>query len=162
MPRYIDSMEGKNVNLFTVLMFAGMACVPDLKTICGAKFVDAYDGDTFNIDLPGQGHPVFTVNIPVRMLGIDAPEMDSKDPCELKKALEAKTFTKNILSGAKRIDLHFVQRDKYFRILAVPVVDGLSVPQQLADAKLAVGYDGATKPKVDWCSIPPKLQGEIK
>lgn len=137
----------------------GVSCVQDWHTICGAKFVDNYDGDTFSVNLPNVGYPIFTDNLPVRMLGIDAPEMDSIDPCEITVAKQAKDFTKNALSKAKKIDLQFVARDKYFRILAVPVLDGLSLPQQLVDAKLAVSYDGGTKLKIDWCSNPPKMKG---
>lgn len=145
------------MNLFTVLMFFGVGCVQDWKTICNVRFLDSYDGDTFTINLP-DGHPVFSQNLPVRMLGIDAPEMDSLDACEATKAKEAQVLTKSLLSKAKRLDLHFVQRDKYFRLLGVPVGDGLSIAQQLVDARLSVSYDGATKPKINWCTDPPTVK----
>jgi micrococcal nuclease len=144
--------------LFTVLMYMGVGCVQDYKTICGVRFIDSYDGDTFTVTIPNGGHPIFSDNIPIRMLGIDAPEMDSVDTCEIVKAKQAADMAKKILSTAKKIDLHDVARDKYFRLLAVPVVDGLSVPQQLIDARLAVGYAGDTKKKIDWCKTPPEIK----
>jgi len=149
------------MNLFTVLMFLGVSCVQDWRTICGVRFIENYDGDTLTVTIPNGGHPIFSDNIPVRMLGIDAPEMDSTSSCEAAKAKEAKELAFQLLSKAKKIDLQFVARDKYFRLLAVPVADGLSVPQQLIDAKLAVGYDGATKPKIDWCANPPKIKSAV-
>lgn len=145
------------MNLFTVLMFFGVSCVQDLKTICNIRFLENYDGDTFTINLP-DGHPVFSQNLPVRMLGIDAPEMDSLDACEVAKAKEAQALSKTLLSKAKRLDLYFVARDKYFRLLGVPIGDGLSIPQQLVDARLAIGYDGTTKPKINWCTDPPSVK----
>jgi len=144
------------MNLFTVLMFYGVSCVMDPKTICNVQFVENADGDTFTVNMPGQGHPVFTERIPVRILGIDAAEMSSTDPCELAVAAKGKEVLKRILVTAKRLDLQLVARDKYFRVLAVPVVDGLSVPQMMVDQRLAIGYDGSTKKKIDWCADPPK------
>lgn len=147
------------MNLFTVLMFVGVSCTNDWHTICGAKFIENYDADTFKVNLPGHGHEIFTQNLDIRILGIDAPEMDSLDKCEVEKAKEAREYSKLALTKAKKIDLHYVARDKYFRILAIPVLDGMSLAQLLVDAKLAVGYDGGTKQKIDWCTNPPRVKG---
>lgn len=150
--------ETPKMNLFTVLMFFGIACVPDLKTICNVQFVENSDGDTFTINLPGQGHPVFTDRLPVRILGIDAAEISSTDPCELAAAQKGKEVLKRLLVTAKRLDIQLVARDKYFRLLGVPVADGLSVAQAMVDQRLAIGYDGNTKPKINWCTDPPSIK----
>lgn len=152
------------MNPFTVLLYLGLGCTTDCRTICGVKLVSTYDGDTMTFNLP-QGsvpHPIFNLDMPVRMIGVDAPEMDSKSTCEAKKAVEAKNFTTDALQKAKSIHLFHLARDKYFRLLADVVVDGRSLNQRLVDAKLAVGYDGGTKLKVDWCKNPPVIQGVVE
>lgn len=132
-------------------IYLSLACTTDCRTICGAEVVAVHDGDTMTVNLPGQGHPIFTQGIGVRMLGVDAAEMDSKEPCEAQKAVEARDLTRSIVAKAKKVDLQLMARDKYFRVLADVVADGKSIGQQLLDKRLAVPYDGNTKPKVDWC-----------
>lgn len=139
------------MNPLVAAIYLSLACSTDCRTICAVEVLAVHDGDTFTVNLPGQGHPIFTKEIGVRMLGVDAPELDSKEPCEAKKAIEARDFSRNILTKAKKVDLQLMARDKYFRILSDVVADGKSVGQQLIDARLAVPYDGNTKPKRDWC-----------
>lgn len=143
------------MNPFQVLLYVGMICTTDARTMCGVKYLYNYDGDTAKFDLVGQGHPIFSANMDVRLHGIDAPEIDGKGPCEAKRAVEARDFARDIMMKAKRIDLQLLAKDKYFRLLADVVADGYSVAQKMVDAKLAIGYDGGTKLKVDWCKSPP-------
>lgn len=145
------------MNSLVPLIYLSMACVSDCRTICAVEIVSIYDGDTLSVNVPEFGHPIFTQNIGVRMLGVDAPEMDSKDPCEAKKALEARELTRVTLNKAKRINLQLMARDKYFRILADVVADGYSMGQKLLDAGLAWPYNGETKPKINWCGEKPAV-----
>ena len=66
-------------------------------------------------------------HIPVRVLGIDAPEIRGKCQLEKVKARKAKQYTVQALRTAKTIELRSIQRGKYFRILADVYVDGLRI-----------------------------------
>lgn len=114
------------------------------------KVVDVYDGDTIFVDIPG-AHPLFGKRIGVRILGIDTPEVRSKDSCEKKKGQEAKLVLEKTLHNASRVDIIDVQKDKYFRILGVVTADGKPVAEQLIKRKLAYPYHGEKKPVRDWC-----------
>ena len=98
---------------------------------------------------------VFGTNVPVRIVGIDTPELASKCSfpmerlSEVVKAKEAREFVKAMLSNAKEITLANVARDKYFRVLADVYVDGVSLSELLIENKLAFSYDGGTKRS--WC-----------
>lgn len=114
------------------------------------KVVEVYDGDTIFVDLPDQ-HPLFGRRMGVRILGIDTPEVRSKDACEKKKGLEAKAAVERLVRNAKSVEITKVQKDKYFRILGEVQVDGRSVAQELIQQKLAYAYHGERKVKRNWC-----------
>ena len=108
-----------------------------------------YDGDTCRFDLPGI-HPLFGENIPVRLAGVDTPEIRGRCAKEKRLALDARDRVRKLLADAQRIDLRDVARGKYFRIVARIEVDGIDLAEFLIDRDLAVRYDGGTKEK-DWC-----------
>lgn len=110
-----------------------------------------YDGDTITVNIP-EVHQLLGRQITVRILGIDAPERKSDDPCERNMAMKAQREVERLLSQARRIDLVNVQRDKYFRVLAEVYADDISVGKVLLKKGFAVPYDGGTKSKVDWCN----------
>lgn len=114
------------------------------------KFLDNYDGDTFNVNIP-RIHQFFGKKVPIRIKGIDAPERYSDSPCEKEKALEAKKVIHDLLVQASEIELRNTQRGKYFRIVADVYVDGKSLADELLYLGLAVPYDGGAKPFVNWC-----------
>jgi endonuclease YncB( thermonuclease family) len=88
----------------------------------------------------------------VRINGIDAPEIRSRDACEKARAIEAREFLKGILDKAARIDLVNVKKDKYFRLLADVQADGVDVGTEILQKKLARPYHGEAKTAFDWCS----------
>jgi micrococcal nuclease len=108
-----------------------------------------YDGDTCMISLPGV-HPLFGDHIPVRLAGIDTPEMKGKCNQEKLLAKQARDFIRAILSQAQRIELRKAERDKYFRVNALVVADDRDLSAFLIENGMAVPYDGGTKTK-DWC-----------
>lgn len=116
------------------------------------RFVGNYDGDTFTVNIPGIP-PLFGHKISVRIRGIDTPEITGKAPCEKERAQDAKRFVYNKLSTATSIQLHNVARDKYFRILADVILDGVTLSSLLIKSKLAIPYDGGAKESIDWCSL---------
>jgi len=115
----------------------------------GVIYRDNYDGDTIRFDIPGV-HPLLGKNIPVRVRGVDAPEIRARCPEEKALAQRAKAMVRERLSNATRIILMEVGRDKYFRIVAKVVADGMDVGEMLIDAGLAVPYDGGRK-LTGWC-----------
>ncbi len=128
------------------------SCEHDAGTFRCVRFEKNYDGDTITVQIPGV-HPLLGRDIPVRVYGIDTPEMRGKAPCEKERAKEARDLVRDVLTKAKQIELRNLQRDKYFRILAEVVADGVALRQKLIDAKLAYPYDGGTKAKVNWCQL---------
>ena len=122
------------------------------------RFIKNYDGDTITVDLQGQ-HPLFGDDIPVRIAGIDTPEIRGKCAQEKELAREAKTVVEEVLKKARRITLKNVQRGKYFRILADVQADKQNVADILIEKGLAVRYDGGTK-GFDWCGRTAKQMRE--
>ncbi len=127
-------------------------CAHDASTLRCVHYKRNYDGDTITFQIPGV-HPIIGRDISVRVFGIDTPEMKGKAPCEVARAREAKDLVTRLLQSARNIELRNIQRDKYFRILAEVVADGISVSERLIDAKLAYPYDGGTKRRVNWCQL---------
>lgn len=154
------------MNVWSSLIFASLIFAQDARAAAGpvldqncqherttfrcVKYIRNYDADTITFEIKGV-HPLFGENIPVRVAGIDTPEVATKNACEKETGRIAKKLIESVLKQAKRIDLINVERDKYFRILADVMVDGKSVKEILLKNQLAVAYDGGTKSKVDWC-----------
>ncbi len=130
------------------------SCRHDSKNFRCVKYVQNYDADTITFDIPNV-HALLGKEIRVRVRGVDAPEIRSKDSCGKTKAKQAKLEVEKFLRGAKRIDLKNVGRGKYFRIVADVVADGRSLTNYILTKKLGVPYDGGKKPKVNWCDPLP-------
>lgn len=113
--------------------------------------VKVYDADTIFVDIPGQ-HPLFGKRIGVRINGIDAPELRSRNRCEKTRAQEARNLLDQWVRQAGRVDIVNVQRDKYFRILGTVLLDGQSIAPALMSQGLAYLYTGGKKRQIDWCS----------
>jgi endonuclease YncB( thermonuclease family) len=114
-----------------------------------SEVTSIYDGDTFRVNIAGwpdiAGH-----HVPVRVFGIDTPEMKGKCPAEKEGAQKAKQFTVEKLRSGKKIELRNLRRDKYFRLLSEVYIDNNSLAEMLIKAGLAIPYDGTTKKS--WCN----------
>jgi endonuclease YncB( thermonuclease family) len=112
-------------------------------------FHGCHDGDTCTFTLPGVPPP-FGNQIPIRLAGVDTPEVHGK--CQREKALarQAQAVVTQLLSEAKQIELVDMRRDKYFRVLAGIRADGQDVARVLLQQGLAVPYGGGTK-TAKWC-----------
>ena len=102
-----------------------------------ANFISNYDGDTikFMVDL---GFGVWK-RTTVRLIGIDTPELRSKDEDTKKKAYAAKDFVFSKLADAKEIIVK-TKKDKtgkYGRYIADVVVGGESLVELLVLKGLA-------------------------
>ncbi len=127
-------------------------CTHDEKTFRCVKVLKNYDGDTITVNIPDVP-PLLGKNISVRVFGIDTPEVKTKNKCEKEAGRIAKNLVTSTLKNAKTVELHNVQRDKYFRILADVLVDGRSLKDILIKNNLAYEYDGGTKKHPDWCKV---------
>lgn len=110
-----------------------------------AKCVHVYDGDTIHtvFKLPNSHECHKWV---IRLMGIDTPEMKSKNTAEKAKATETRDFLRKMVLD-KIIILDCLDFDKYGRLLANIYLDGneKSINQTLIDNGFAKAYDGGTK-----------------
>ena len=121
---------------------------PQYGIVTVSKVISVYDGDTFRVDIDSLP-PIVGKNIPIRVNGVDTPEIRGKCLYEKNLALKARDFVRAKLANAKEIKLTNLQRGKYFRVVANVVVDGVSLEQELLDNKLAYEYSGGKK--LSWC-----------
>ena len=121
---------------------------PEYGTVIVSKVISVYDGDTFRVDIDSLP-PIVGKNIPIRLNGVDTPEIRGKCKYEKDLAIKARDFVRNKLANAKEIKLNNLQRGKYFRVVANVIVDGVSLEQELLENELAYKYSGGKK--TSWC-----------
>ena len=86
--------------------------------------------------------------MPIRISGIDCPEMrDKREEIKL-LALRARNFTEKKLKSGTVIKLRNMKRGKYFRIVADIEVDGVDLGQLLIREGLAKRYGGGKREKI--------------
>lgn len=135
--------------LIFLLAVAGCAANASYDMIHGVRAHSITDGDTFKVDVPGW-HPAVGHALPVRVRGIDTPEIYGKCDSERALAQEAKAFTELRVLSAQRILLRKIERDGFFRLVADVELDGEDLGEALIDADLGRAYDGKAK-RLGWC-----------
>ena len=138
--------------LLFFICFLGLFSVqaaPEYGTAIVSKVISVYDGDTFRVDIDSLP-PIVGKNIPIRLNGVDTPEIRGKCKYEKDLAIKARDFVRNKLANAKEIRLTKLQRGKYFRVVADVMIDGVSLEQELLDNALAYKYTGGKKSS--WCN----------
>ena len=138
----------KYLLLVVILAILPAQAAPQYGTVTVSKVISVYDGDTFRVNIDSLP-PIVGKNIPIRVNGVDTPEIRGKCQYEKNLALEARDFVRIKLTNAKEIKLTNLQRGKYFRVVANVVVDGVSLERELLDNKLAYKYSGGKK--LSWC-----------
>ena len=138
---------------FCILLVLCLCSVTSLAkaqygSVIVTKVINVYDGDTFRVDIDSLS-PIVGKNIPVRLEGVDTPEINGKCQYEKDLAIEARDFVRDKLSKAKEIKLNEIQRGKYFRVVAKVFIDGVSLEKELLDKDLAYKYKGGKK--INWC-----------
>lgn len=121
--------------------------VPPVKT---GIVIKVYDGDTITVAtrLPIKDSPLF--RFPVRLRGIDSPEIKGKTPEEVHLAKQSRDALNELIFG-KVVKLTNVDTEKYGRILADVYVNDIHVNQWMLDNKYAIEYDGGTKQRpAEW------------
>ncbi|WP_373000189.1 thermonuclease family protein [Marinobacter sp.] len=131
------------------LLLVSLPAFAEYGSAVVSEVTSIYDADTFRANISGWP-PIIGERAPIRVKGVDAPELRGKCESEKVQARKAKKFTVAKLRGARTIRLDELERGKYFRILAVVYVDGENLAQALINAGLARPYDGGTRQ--GWCS----------
>ena len=146
------SMNNMRKLLLVFILFLGAfsaQSAPEYGTVIVSKVISVYDGDTFRVDIDSLP-PIVGKNMPIRLNGVDTPEIQGKCQYEKDLALKARDFVRNKLANAKEIKLTKLQRGKYFRVVADVMIDGVSLEQELLENKLAYKYTGGKKSS--WCN----------
>ena len=114
------------------------------------KVVKVYDGDTitivtvlFNGDVSPKSE-LYKFN--VRILGIDTPELKTKNVGEKELGILAKNALSDMILN-KVVKLENVSYEKYGRILCNLFLDNVNVSEWLVSNNHAVVYNGGTKVK---------------
>ncbi len=99
-----------------------------------ARVISVIDGDTIDVDINGKKERV-------RMIGIDTPETVHPKKAVEKFGIQASDFTKKMLTG-KTVILEFgdEERDKYDRLLAYVILDGVNFNGELIRRGFAYAY----------------------
>lgn len=141
------------ISLVTLCLVLSMPVQAETIKIYQRNIISIYDGDTFIITKPKRScaFDVLCKSLPVRLLGIDTPEI--KGHCELEKikAKEARDYLVHRLKSGHNIQIRSVKRDKHFRIDGDLFIDGKNIAQEMIDKGLGVSYDGGRRG--GWCSL---------
>ena len=137
------------ISLIMLYNCIGFCCAQEneiFQNFNKVSLASVYDGDTFRVHLSCK-YGVFCRTIPIRVRGVDCPEIKGGSAETKTLAKQAKTFTKNFLKGGK-ILLRNCGRDKYFRLLCDVKVNGQNLGEELIKAGHAIPYDGGTKENI--------------
>lgn len=107
---------------------------------CQPTDLRIWDGDTFRVG-SHRGESV-------RILNIDAPEIEGRCRYETNLAQDSKRRLAVLLDG-QRVQIHRQNKDRYGRTLAVISVNGQDVGDQLVSEGQARTWSGRREP---WCS----------
>jgi len=77
--------------------------------------------------------------------------MRAKCFSEKTKAKLARDYLRTILASGEVIELHNIERGKYFRIVANLIVDGVDIGKLMIQKQLAREYKGKSK-QMGWCN----------
>lgn len=112
--------------------------------VTSGKVIKVYDGDTITVAsrLPIRNSPIY--KFPVRLIGIDSPEIKGSTENEKKLAKQSRDALHELVFD-KNVILKDVTTEKYGRLLANVYINDIHVNQWMLDNKYAVKYDGGTK-----------------
>jgi micrococcal nuclease len=89
---------------------------PELYVVRLKALARVVDGDTLDLDLDLGFSLVLRQR--VRLLGLDAPEIRSKDPAEKAKGLESQAFVSQWFTKPGEVLVRTTKEEKYGRMLA--------------------------------------------
>jgi len=107
-----------------------------------------YDGDTCRFTFLGE-HPLLGKNVPVRLLGIDTPEMNAHCIAEGRDAAKAQAALEGKLRRAHRIEVRVKAKDAYGRLLGTVIADKVNLNEWMLKQGYARPYKGGSRKS--WC-----------
>ena len=112
-----------------------------------AEVIRVIDGDT--ILVAAKPWPQQTIEVYVRLRGIDAPELKSACAATRDAGLQARAALASLTTDQREIRLTHISGDKYFgRVVAdVSFPDGRNPAQEMLSAGYVSPYDGGRKAK---------------
>jgi endonuclease YncB( thermonuclease family) len=152
MNKYSNNIP-ENINIKKIKSF--------VPPITQGRVIKCYDGDTITIAafLPYKESPLYKFS--VRLNGIDCPEMRTTNENEKKIAqIAQKAVSDKILHQI--VTLENVTTEKYGRVLADVIYNGISVSTWLIEQHLAIPYTGGTKESpYDWNEYYNEVNNEL-
>lgn len=121
--------------------------IPFIPPIKYGKVIKVYDGDTITIAskiYPGS----LIYRFPVRLNGIDSPEIKGKNELEKKLAKKSRDALHELIFG-KIVEVRNISNEKYGRLLCDVYLDGIHVNKWMLENNYAIEYDGGKK-NTDW------------
>lgn len=118
--------------------------VPFVPPITSGKVIKVYDGDTITIASKLSNVSDIIYRFPVRLNGIDTPEIKGKTITEKELAKKARDAL-SVLIMDKIVTLKNVSTEKYGRLLADVYLGDLCLNEWMLTNNYAVKYDGGTK-----------------
>ena len=108
------------------------------------------DGDTVDVDID-LGFGIWYRNQRIRLMGVDTPEVRTRDLVEKKFGLLAKSIVEGYCPVGKEVLLQTELDDKgkFGRILGVIVSDETNVNDYLIENHYAVAYEGQSKDDIE-------------
>lgn len=108
------------------------------KYVYKAKCLRVIDGDTIvaEVDL---GFNIYT-KVNIRLEGIDAPEVRTRDLEEKKKGIASKEYLEDIFSLNKSFLLESKKVDKYGRCLGTIYIGDVNINEEMIEEGLAARY----------------------
>ena len=139
----------KNILIILILLNSIIVAsnAEDYFDVSVSRIIKVIDGDTFRVDIH-ELPDIIGKNIRIRILGIDAPEINGKCAFEKELAIKARDFVQILLDNADSVILKNLDRGNFFRLLAEVIVDGKNLGELLVAKDLAVRYQGK---KSSWC-----------
>ena len=140
----------KNILIILILINSIIVAsnAEDYSDVSVSRIIKVIDGDTFRVDI-NELPDIIGKNIRIRILGIDAPEINGKCAFEKELAIKARDFVQILLDNADSVILKNLDRGNFFRLLAEVIVDGKNLGELLIAKDLAVRYQGK---KSTWCT----------
>jgi micrococcal nuclease len=122
--------------------------ITDYTSKINVRVIDAYDGDTCTMvfNLFGDTRQPL-VKFRARLMGIDTPEIKSKEASLKQKAIDARNFVRDKVVNVAGVTCVFCEdMDKYGRLLVrLFTPNGEDVAELLIKQGYAKRYDGGTK-----------------
>lgn len=128
-----------------LLTFLLLLPLPAVAADCIPLLLEhVHDGDTIRATVDGKSEPV-------RLMGLDTPEIGDKARCPVEQAaaVAARDRLRELIDAATDRRLCPNGRDKYRRLLAWLILDGRDASAVLIQEGLARPYDGGKRQ--GWC-----------